>query len=119
MEPSELVAQLKESKPPAILCVAFPVLYRTKHIVHAIYGGPGGKPEGIELMKKAVANLPKDAELVVYCGCCPMIRCPNMRPAVRALKEMGFTKIRVLNIANNMHDNWYSKDYPSETGETK
>jgi len=116
LEPAVLVPQLQSAKPPVILSVAFPVLYRNRHLPHAIDAGPGSKPEGLELVRKAVANLPKDADIVLYCGCCPMVRCPNMRPAYRTLKELGFTHIRVLNIATNMHTDWYSKDYPSEPG---
>jgi thiosulfate/3-mercaptopyruvate sulfurtransferase len=116
MEPAALVAQLEGSKPPTVLCVAFSVLYRNRHIVHAVEAGPGSKPEGIELLKKAVAGLPKDTDLVVYCGCCPMVKCPNTRPVYRTLKEMGFTHVRVLNIETNMHTDWYSKNYPSEPG---
>ena len=96
--------------------MAFPVLYRAKHIQHAIFAGPGSKPEGIEELKKAVANLPKDSDIVVYCGCCPMERCPNLRPAYRTLKELGFNHVRVLEIPTNMHTDWYSKNYPSEAG---
>ena len=116
LEPAALAAILHGDKPPVILSVAFPVLYRSKHIVHALAAGPGSKPEGIDALKKAVADLSKDADIVIYCGCCPMVKCPNVRPAYRTLKEMGFTRIRVLNIPTNMHDDWYSKDYPSEPG---
>jgi hypothetical protein len=63
-----------------------------------------------------VADLPKDADIVVYCGCCPMVKCPNIRPAYRTLKELGFTHIRVLDVPTNMHDDWYAKNYPSEDG---
>lgn len=116
MEPAALAALMKDGKSPTVLCVAFPVLYRLKHISHAEFAGPGSKPEGIAMLKKAVAKLPKDADLVIYCGCCPMVRCPNIRPAYRALKEMGFTHIRVLDIPTNMNADWYSKNYPSEEG---
>ena len=116
LEPSVLAGLMKESKPPAVICVAFPVLYRVKHIQHASYAGPGSKPEGIEMLKNAVANLPKNVDLVIYCGCCPMVRCPNIRPAYRTLKEMGFTHVRVLSIPTNMNADWYSKNYPSEEG---
>jgi thiosulfate/3-mercaptopyruvate sulfurtransferase len=105
------------AKEPVILCVAFPVLYKSKHIRHAIFAGPGNKPEGIEELKKAVAELPKDSDLVVYCGCCPMDKCPNIRPAYRTLKELGFTKVRVLNIPTNMNADWYTKNYPTEAGD--
>jgi len=107
---------LQTSNSPIVISVAFPVLYNNRHILHAIAAGPGSKPEGIEALKKAVAHSPKDADIVVYCGCCPMVKCPNIRPAYAALKEMGFTHIRVLDIPTNMHDDWFTKDYPSEAG---
>ncbi len=116
LEPAVLAKSLQSPKPPTVIAVAFPVLYNSKHIVHALFAGPGSKPEGIDALKKAVATLPKDAALVIYCGCCPMDKCPNIRPACRTLKEMGFTHIRVLDIPTNMHTDWFSKDYPSEPG---
>ena len=115
MEPSGLAQAIQSGKAPMILSVAFPVLYRGKHIVHAINAGPASKPDGIEALKTAVANLPKDADLVIYCGCCPMVKCPNIRPAYRTLKELGFTHIRVLNLSTNFHTDWVSKGYPSES----
>jgi hypothetical protein len=116
LEPAALAKEIPSATPPQILCVAFPVLYRSRHILHAVDAGPGSKPEGLEALKKAAAALPKNADIVIYCGCCPMVKCPNIRPAYRTLQEMGFTHIRVLNIPTNMHADWYSKDYPSEPG---
>jgi thiosulfate/3-mercaptopyruvate sulfurtransferase len=116
LQPAELAQAIQSGKAPILLSVAFPVLYRGKHIVHAINAGPTSKPEGIEALKTAVAELPKDADLVIYCGCCPMVKCPNIRPAYRTLKEMGFEHVRVLNIPTNMHEDWFGKGYPSETG---
>ena len=116
MEPEALVKELAAPKPPVILCTAFSVLYRNKHLPHALEAGPGSKPEGIDLLKKAVANLSKDADIVLYCGCCPMDRCPNLRPAYRTLHDLGFAHVRVLNIATNMHVDWFGKGYPSEAG---
>ena len=116
MEPAALVQALQSSKPPTVVCVAFPVLYRSKHIARAVFAGPGSKPEGLEMLKKAVAEVPKDADLVIYCGCCPMVKCPNVRPAYRVLKEMGYTRVRVLNLPTNTLTDWVSKDYPSEAG---
>src|SRR5689334_11041556 len=101
LEPAALAKEIPSATPPAILCVAFPVLYRNKHILHAVDVGPGSKPEGLEALKKAAGHFSKDADIVIYCGCCPMGKCPNIRPAYRALKEMGFTHVRVLNIASN------------------
>ena len=116
LDPASLAQEIQSAKPPAIICVAFPVLYRSKHILHAVAAGPGNKPEGLEALKQAVVKLPKDANIVIYCGCCPMVKCPNIRPAYGTLKQMGFTHIRVLNIPTNMHTDWYEKNYPSEPG---
>jgi len=116
MEPAALAAALHSAKPPVILCTAFSALYRSKRIPHALEAGPGSKPEGIALLKKAVADLPKDADIVLYCGCCPMVKCPNIRPAYHVLHELGFEHVRVLNIPSNMHEDWFGKGYPAEAG---
>ncbi len=114
LQPAELAKAIQSGKAPIILSVAFPVLYRGKHIVHAVNAGPTSKPEGIEALKNAVASLAKDGDIVIYCGCCPMVKCPNIRPAYRTLKELGFTHVRVLNLPTNLHSDWVEKDYPSE-----
>ena len=57
LQPAELAQPIQSGKAPILLSVAFPVLYRGKHIVHAINAGPTSKPEGIEALKNAVANL--------------------------------------------------------------
>jgi thiosulfate/3-mercaptopyruvate sulfurtransferase len=117
LEPADLARTLRSSeKKPAVICVAFPVLYRNKHIAGAVYAGPGNKPEGMDALKKAVAGLAKDSDLVLYCGCCPMTKCPNIRPAYQLLKELGFTRVRVLSVPTNMAADWYDKGYPSEAG---
>src|SRR5579872_6976479 len=103
LQPSVLAQAIQSGKPPLILSVGFPVLYKGRHILHAIQAGPGSKLEGLEAMKSALAGVPKDAEIVIYCGCCPMDKCPNIHPAYRAVKELGFTKVRVLSIPTNMH----------------
>src|SRR5450432_882322 len=117
MDPAALANILKspDGKMPPVICVAFPVLYKTRHIEHATFAGPGSKGEGIEALKKTVAGLDKGADIVLYCGCCPMDHCPNLRPAFRALAELGYTKVRVLNIPTNMHTDWSSKGYPTES----
>ena len=117
LEPADLARTLRSpEKKPAVICVAFPVLYRSKHIAGAVFAGPGNKPEGLDELKKAVAGRAKDSDLVLYCGCCPMTKCPNIRPAYRLLKEMGFTRVRVLSVPTNMAADWYDKGYPSEVG---
>src|SRR5581483_3188203 len=102
IEPKDLAAEVQiKNSPPAVIHVGFPVLYRGKHIPKSVYAGPGSKPEGLDALKAAVAKLPHDREIVVYCGCCPFDRCPNVRPAVALLKQMGFTNVRALNLPTN------------------
>lgn len=116
LDPAALAKVLASpsSPQPKIFCVAFPVLYRQRHILHAEFAGPTAKPEGLNMLRQAVGALPKASEIVLYCGCCPMDRCPNVRPAYRMLKEMGFSKVRVLKLDTNFHTDWSSKGYPVE-----
>lgn len=102
----------KDVKTPLVIHVGFDVLYRAVHIAGTPYAGPGSKPEGIELLKKAVAGQPHDRDIVLYCGCCPMEKCPNIRPAFAALHEMGFIHVRVLSLPDNLKSNWTDKGYP-------
>ncbi len=117
IEPSALAKALESKDPPYVLCVAFPVLYHGKHIPHAIFAGPGSKPEGIASLKAAASALPKDENVVIYCGCCPMEKCPNIRPAYAALKQMGFAHVRVLDVPINMHTDYFSRGYPGDSGD--
>jgi thiosulfate/3-mercaptopyruvate sulfurtransferase len=115
MEPASLVKVLKSSgAQPTIICVTFPFLYRQRHVLHAKYAGPGNKPEGLAALREAVQGMPKDSEIVIYCGCCPMLKCPNIRPAYELLKQLGFNHVRVLDIPTNFHTDWASKGYPVE-----
>jgi len=115
LEPAALARMLNSPAPaPKIICVAFPVLYRQRHIARAVFAGPTAKPEGLEALREAVKSLPKKSDIVIYCGCCPMAQCPNIRPAFRMLKELGFTRIRVLDLPDNLHTGWTAKGYPVE-----
>jgi thiosulfate/3-mercaptopyruvate sulfurtransferase len=116
LEPADLARMLKTSKKPLpIICVTFPVLYRQKHIPHSRLAGPGSKPAGIAALRAAVNGLSHSREIVIYCGCCPMKNCPNIRPAYQVLKEMGFEHLRVLDLPTNFHTDWVAKGYPVET----
>lgn len=115
MEPASLAKLLKSSTAqPNIICVGFPVLYRQRHILHARFAGPANNPEGLTALREVVQTLRKDSEIVIYCGCCPIERCPNVRPAYQLLKELGFSRIRVLDLPTNFHTDWSAKGYPVE-----
>lgn len=115
MQPSALAARLSGAKPrPLILYTGFPVLYRSTRIPGAVLAGPMNKPEGLAALKQAVAGVPKNSEIVIYCGCCPFAVCPNIRPGFRALKEMGFTNVKVVEMPTNLSTDWAAKGYPVE-----
>jgi thiosulfate/3-mercaptopyruvate sulfurtransferase len=111
VQPRDVAADIKT---PLLLHVGFPVLYRSVHIPGSKYAGPGAKAEGIELLKTAVAGQPKDRAIILYCGCCPWDKCPNMRPAFAALKELGYTNVKAMVIPENLKVDWIDKGYPTE-----
>jgi hypothetical protein len=114
LEPDTFAAQLKSNSAPTIFYVGFPVLYKGAHIKGAQLAGPCSKPDGLAALNKLAGKLPRAKELILYCGCCPFDRCPNIRPAYKALRDAGFTKLKVLHIATNLHTDWASKGYPVE-----
>jgi hypothetical protein len=93
-----------------ILNVGPRVLYAQAHIDGAEFIGPTSDQRGIDLLRQRVKSLPKNQQIVLYCGCCPWDRCPNVRPAFAALKKLGFTNVKVLYIANNIGTDWVEKD---------
>lgn len=95
----------------SILQVGSRVLFNEAHIAGAEYAGPASQPEGLTLLRSRVAQLPRSQAIVLYCGCCPWNRCPNVAPAWRTLHQMGFTHLRVLYIANNFGTDWIAKGY--------
>lgn len=111
LQPKDVAAHLQG---PLVIHVGFNVLYRAAHVTGSQYAGPASKAEGIELLKAAVAGQPKDREIVLYCGCCPWEKCPNIRPAFAALHEMGFTRVRVMMVPKDFKTDWDDKGYPTE-----
>lgn len=112
----DLAEQIKKAGPGdrVLLHVGFPVLYRASHIPGSAYAGPGAKAEGIAELKKVLAHVPRDRRILIYCGCCPWTQCPNIRPAYRAARDMGFTAVKVISIPTNLRKDWSDKGYPIE-----
>src|SRR5450759_3036751 len=105
--PEKFAAMVASKGPtPPVYYVGFNVLYRSKHIPGAVYAGPAAKPEGIELLKQALKNVPRDREIVLYCGCCPIDKCPNPRPAFQAARDMGFKKVKALMLPTSFGIDW-------------
>lgn len=112
--PDDLAALLRSTKGgrPLLVHVGFRALYRQGGIPGSIYAGPGSKPEGLAALRRAVRNVPKDRAIVLYCGCCPWLKCPNMRPAYRALHDLGYRNVRALYVAENLTHDWVERGFP-------
>jgi len=117
IQPADLAATLQSaSEKPLILQVGSHVLFAEAHIPGSEYAGPTGQDAGLQILKDRVASLPKETQVVLYCGCCPWGRCPNIAPAYNLLHAEGFTHLKVLYIADNFGTDWVDKGYPVAKG---
>jgi thiosulfate/3-mercaptopyruvate sulfurtransferase len=111
--PADLVKELgNANSAPTVVCVGFKRLYSAAHIKGAQYHGTAGNDEGLKELAAWAAEIPRSANLVIYCGCCPMERCPNIRPAFKALQGLGFKNLRVLLLQQDFATDWVDKGFP-------
>jgi hypothetical protein len=109
---SKLISSGNAAK-PVILQVGIEALYREARIPDSIFAGPAAEPEGTALLKSKVKTIPHNKEIVIYCGCCPWQNCPNIKPAFIALHQLGFKKVKLLNIPTDFHQDWVNKGFPT------
>jgi hypothetical protein len=109
IEPSALAAIIANSKvnQPKIFNIGV-----VDNIKGAINLGGVSEKENLQKLNNALSKLPKNTFLVVYCGCCPFERCPNIRPAMNLIKTLGLTNGKLLNLPTNLKQNWVDKGYP-------
>ena len=114
VQPAQLAMELDQEKDthPVVIYVGVKVLYEGGHIPGAKYFGPGSSEEGIAALKKYAASLPENSDVVLYCGCCPLEKCPNLRPAFVGLRDFGFRRLRVLLLPHSFNTDWAEKGYP-------
>ena len=119
IQAAELVKLLRASGAdrPVVFQVGSFVMFQQAHIPNSGFAGPTSQPSGLILLKKLAAPLKKDQPIVIYCGCCPWGRCPNIGPAYKQLRDLGFINVKALYLANNFGDDWVGKGYPVERGE--
>ena len=108
LQPSQLAATLKSGKDVPVIFSVGPAatIPQSKDI------GMIREEKNLESFKAALQKLPKDKSIVVYCGCCPYEHCPNVRPAIQALKDLGFTNYKLLDLPHNIRVDWINKGYP-------
>ncbi len=118
LQPEELVQILRSSsgEKPLILQVGSHVLYAEAHIPGSEYVGAAGLDAGLQALRERVNGLERNQFIILYCGCCPWNKCPNIRPAYQQLHVLGFTKVKVLYLATNFGADWVNKGYPVAKG---
>jgi len=113
--PAEFAKELGGAPGPdkaVVVCTAPPFLFRAAHIPGAVLHGPASSPDGLNSLTKWAETLPRASNVVIYCGCCPLAQCPNLAPAYRTLKGLGFTRVRVLLLQDNFKTDWIDRGYP-------
>jgi thiosulfate/3-mercaptopyruvate sulfurtransferase len=116
IQSNELASMVQGPEKPLVFQVGSHVLYAEAHIPGSEYVGATKSSEGIEAFRDRLSKVSKDQLIVIYCGCCPWVRCPNIRPAFEQLHAMGFTRVRVLYVENNFGKDWVDEGYPTDKG---
>jgi thiosulfate/3-mercaptopyruvate sulfurtransferase len=111
MEPSALAAVLNDSSAKQLFIYS---IGYGDGIKNSIIEGPAKDSANLLKWKNELEKLPRDANIVIYCGCCPFVNCPNIRPAFRLLNEMGFTNQKLLNLSRNLKADWLDKGYSKQ-----
>jgi hypothetical protein len=109
LAPAELAKTLENTgaKQPYIFCIGPQAV-----IKGSIDIGPTRDKANLDALKAQLDKLPKDADIVVYCGCCPYDRCPNVRPAFELLNKMQFKNHKLLDLPRNIKVDWIDHGYP-------
>jgi thiosulfate/3-mercaptopyruvate sulfurtransferase len=109
MSPADLAKIIKDpdAKKPLIFSIGF-----ESGIKGSVVMGAARDRVNLDKFTTALTKLPKDANIVIYCGCCPFVHCPNIRPAVKLLNQMEFSNFKLLNLEHNLKADWIDKGYP-------
>ena len=108
VEPASLAKTIiSKENIPLIYCVGPGVV-----IPNSINIGPTSEENNLQKFKDSLSKVPRSADIVIYCGCCPFTHCPNVRPAIALLKEMNFTNYHLLDLPHNIKTDWIAKGYP-------
>lgn len=120
MDPASLAERMTDTTGqalPLILAVNPDGMYGLPYeggIQGARWFGPAEEEEHLNELKSFLEGVEKDSEIVLYCGCCPFDKCPNIRPAFSLLNTMGFTNHYLLNLPKNIREDWILLGYPME-----
>ncbi len=112
-DPATLVKVIKDPK------ASKPLILNTgtmRNIKGAVKLGPVSDYDGLQQFKAGVVKFSgdKNKEVVIYCGCCKMDHCPNVEPAFTHLQSLGFKKVKILNLKEDLIFDWVNKGYPMD-----
>lgn len=117
VEPADVAASLAAAKDassrPLMLQVGFRKAFIQAHIPGSEYVGAASDDEGLVALRQRVEKLPRDSAILIYCGCCPWRKCPNIAAAYDALQQLGFTHVKVMHIAEDFGTDWVDKGFPT------
>lgn len=109
LQPAQLAEAINAGRSPAYVILNIGAVEDIKSAIHI---GPAANADNLARLKTTLAGIEKNTPVVIYCGCCPFGKCPNIRPAFTALKDLGFTQFKLLNLPTNLQTNWIAKGYP-------
>ena len=109
LAPADLAKTINnpELHQPLIFCVG-----PAAPIKNSIDIGPTRDQINLDSLKQQLRNTPKDELVVLYCGCCPFDKCPNIRPAFELLNQLQFKNHKLLNLPHNIKVDWIDHGYP-------
>jgi 3-mercaptopyruvate sulfurtransferase SseA len=118
LAPSALAARMDDVKSGkiAVFYVGPDALFARGHVPGARKLGAMESPETRRAFEQALAALPQEAEVVVYCGCCPTSSCPNVLPASAAIRATKRARAYVLDLPTRFATDWVDRGYPVERG---
>ena len=64
------------------------------------------------MLRAAVEKLPRDREIVLYCGCCPWDHCPKCEARHGPAARMGFTRAKAMYSATSFKTDWIDRGFP-------
>ena len=105
---AEIIKDPKATKPLLLNVGPTPLIKGAKYI------GAAEDPTNKERLKATIKDLPKNKEIVLYCGCCKLEDCWNIHEADKIMTSMGFTNFKIPNMPEDFSVDWHQKGYPME-----
>ncbi|PIV61994.1 MAG: hypothetical protein COS14_03420 [Bacteroidetes bacterium CG02_land_8_20_14_3_00_31_25] len=109
IQPADLAKIIndKNIKKPIIFSIGYDNIIKGSFEI-----GATTKQSNLDKLQAELSKLSADADIVIYCGCCPFKNCPNIRPAFKLLNNLKFTNHKLLNLSQNLKVDWIDKGYP-------